>query len=145
MNSKTHAMNAMSISRALPVLGLMLCLLQPAGFSHAQSLTGRWAATGKTLDNGEQQKAILELKQDGNQLTGTVRGLGFSTGVKGTVNGAHFELYGVDWNDKTPFLVGDLVKGKIEGTEWGDKFEARAATSADEFPTLPYLDPPPLH
>jgi alpha-galactosidase len=110
-----------------------------------QSLTGSWAATGKSLENGEQQKAIFELKQDGTQLSGTVRGLGFQTNVKGTVNGSHFELFGVDWNDKKPFLVGDLSDGKIEGTQWGDKFVAKPATPADEFAKLPYIDPPALH
>jgi len=145
MTFERHAKNAMNVSRALPILGLMLCVLAASGFSRAQSLTGRWGATGKMLDNGEQQKAILDLKQDGNRLTGTVIGLGFSTAVKGTVNGSHFELFGVDWNDKNPFLVGNLVNGKIEGTQWGDKFQASPATPADEFPKLLYLDPPALH
>ena len=132
-------------ARALPFLALLLCLLFSAALAHAQSLTGRWAASGKTLDNGEQQKAILDLKQDGSQLTGTVRGLGFSVDVKGTANGSHFELFGVDWNDKKPFLTGDLANGRITGKQWDESFEARPATSADEFPTLPYIDPPALH
>jgi alpha-galactosidase len=97
------------------------------------------------LDNGEQQKAILDLKQDGNQLTGTVVGLGFSVAVKGTAKDGHFELFGVDWNDKKPFLVGNLVNGKIDGTEFGDKFYAIPATPADEFPKLAYIEPPALH
>jgi alpha-galactosidase len=96
------------------------------------------------MANGEQQKAILDLKQEGTQLSGNVRGLGFQTDVKGTVNGSHFELFGVDWNDKKPFLTGDLVNGNIEGTQWDDKFTARPATAADEFPKLAYIDPPPL-
>ena len=118
-------------ARALPFLALLLCLLFSAALAHAQSLTGRWAASGKTLDNGEQQKAILDLKQDGSQLTGTVRGLGFSVDVKGTANGSHFELFGVDWNDKKPFLTGDLANGRITGKQWDESFEARPATSAD--------------
>jgi alpha-galactosidase len=111
----------------------------------AQSLTGRWLATGKTLENGEQQKAILALKQDGNQLTGNLRGLGFQIDVTGTVKGSHFELFGVGWNDKKPFLVGDLENGKLAGTQWGGEFTARTATSADEFPKEKYIEPPPLH
>src|SRR5664279_3425656 len=79
--------------------GMLLAITLTACKSQ-QSLTGSWAATGKNLENGEQQKAIFELKQDGSQLSGTVRGLGFQTNVKGTVNGSHFELFGVDWNDK---------------------------------------------
>ncbi len=115
-----------------------------AGFASAQSLTGRWAASGKTLENGEQQKAILELKQDGDKLAGSVRGLGFQVEVTGTVSGTHFELFGVGWNDKHPFLTGGLVDGHLEGKQWGDKFSARPATDADEFPKLAYIDPPPL-
>ena len=94
---------------AAGIAGLLLAMMLTACKS-APNLTGRWFATGKTLANGEQQKAILDLKQDGNQLTGNVRGLGFQTDVKGTVNGSHFELFGVDWNDKKPFLTGDLVE-----------------------------------
>ena len=133
----------MNVSFALTVLGLLICLIYSAS-SQAQSLTGRWAATGKILNNGEQQKAIFDLTQNGDQLTGTVRGLGFSTGVKGTVKGSHFELFGVDWNDKTPFLNGDLTNGVIEGKQWGDKFSAKPATAADDFPKFPYIDPPAL-
>ena len=77
MNNQPPATTSIRSSRALPLLGLMLSMLFCAAFARAQTLTGRWAATGKTLDNGEQQKAILALKQDGSQLTGTVRGLGY--------------------------------------------------------------------
>ena len=143
MNSERNARRQMNVSFALTVLGLLICLIYSAS-SQAQSLTGRWAATGKILNNGEQQKAIFELTQNGDQLTGTVRGLGFSTGVKGTVKGGHFELFGVDWNDKTPFLIGDLTNGVIEGKQWGDKFSAKPATAADDFPKFPYIDPPAL-
>ena len=143
MTIKTFTKNTAGLLVA-GAAGMLLAITLTACKSQ-QSLTGSWAATGKTLENGEQQKAILELKQDGSQLSGTVRGLGFQTNVKGTVNGSHFELFGVDWNDKKPFLVGDLADGKIEGTEWGDKFVAKPATPADAFPTPPYIDPPALH
>jgi alpha-galactosidase len=71
--------------------GLFLAMVFTACKS-APNLTGRWFATGKTLANGEQQKAILDLKQEGTQISGNVRGLGFQTDVKGTVNGSHFDL-----------------------------------------------------
>src|ERR1035437_7110979 len=141
---KTSTMTKTAAWFVAGAAGMLLAITLTACKSQ-QSLTGSWAATGKNLENGEQQKAILELKQDGSQLSGTVRGLGFQPNVKGTVNGSHFELFGVDWNDKKPFLVGDLGDGKIEGTEWGDKFGAKPATPADEFPKLAYIDPPALH
>ena len=50
--------------------GLFICLTLLAIPGYGQGLAGRWLAQGRTLDNGEQQKSILELKQDGNELTG---------------------------------------------------------------------------
>ena len=109
------------------------------------TLTGTWATTGKTLENGEQKKGILDLKQDGNQLSGEVRDLGGPIKVTGTANAGHFELYGADWNDKKPFLVADLKDGAIDGKEWDDHFTARPATQADEIPKPQYIEPPALH
>src|ERR1700674_1295446 len=101
MTTKTHRTKSTAVLFVAGAVVLLLAITLTACKSQ-QSLTGNWAATGKTLQKGEQQKAIFELKQDGNQLTGSVRGLGFQTNVKGTVSGSHFELYGVDWNDKKP-------------------------------------------
>jgi alpha-galactosidase len=125
--------------------GLFISLALLPVLAAGQSLTGRWAATGKTMDNGEVQKAILDLTQNGNDLTGKLVALGYGVDVKGTVTGSHFELFGVGWNDKKPFLVGDLVNGELHGMQWGDAFMARPATAADELPKLPYIEPPALH
>src|ERR1035437_881672 len=46
------------------------CLMMLATCGYGQGLAGRWAATGKTMDNGEIQKAILELTVSGNDLKG---------------------------------------------------------------------------
>src|SRR5579862_1582739 len=111
----------------------------------APDLTGKWAASGKTLENGEQLKGILDLKQEGNQITGELRDLGGKRNVKGTANGAHFELYEADTDNKSPFIVGDLADGTIKGKEWDDSFTAKPATAADEVPEQPYIEPPALH
>jgi alpha-galactosidase len=120
----------------LPAI-LIACKKEP-------NLAGKWATTEKPLENGEQQRGILDLKQDGNQVTGEVRNLGGKFPVKGTVTGNHFELWGAEWSDKKPFLVADLTDGTIEGKEWDDHFTARPATAADEIPTPHYLEPPAL-
>ena len=112
---------------------------------NAQGLAGKWAVAGRTLENGEHDKAIVDLKQNGNELTGTIQSLGWSTAIKGTVSGNHFEIFGADWNDTKPFFVGDLVNGEIQGTQWGTKITARPATAADEIPKPAYIEPPPLH
>jgi alpha-galactosidase len=130
--------------RAVAALASMTLLLGVCSIQ-AQTLTGRWAVAGRTLENGEQDRAVVDLKQDGDKLTGSIQSLGWSTKIRGTVNGTHFELFGSDWNDKKPFFVGELVNGQIEGMQWGHKITARPATPADDFPKLPYIDPPPLH
>ena len=122
----------------LLAMSLTACKKQP-------NLTGKWAATGKTLENGEQQKGILDLKQDGNQITGEVRDLGGKTSVQGTATGGHFELFPSGSNDKHPFIVADLTGHTIDGKEWDDHFTAKPATAADEIPTTPYIEPPALH
>jgi alpha-galactosidase len=122
------------------ILGILL-----AGTAHGQGVTGRWAEYGKKLENGEVQKSIFDLTQKGSELSGKVTSLGFGVDVTGTVTGSHFELFGVGWNDKKPFLVGELVNGELHGAMWGDAYVAHPATPADEFPKLPYLDPPALH
>ena len=112
---------------------------------YGQGVAGRWAATGKTLDNGEIQKAILELTLTGSDLKGKLTELGFGVDVKGNVTGNHFELFGVGWDDKKPFVVGDLVNGELHWKQWGDPMVARPATPSDEFPKLPFLEPPSVH
>src|SRR5580692_11612737 len=105
--------------------GVVMAALCPAwsgASAQTASVTGRWAATGKTLHNGEQEKTILGLKQDGAQLTGTVQGLGFIEKIRGIVSGNHFEMFGVDWNNEEPFIVGDLVGGELHGKQWGKPF-----------------------
>jgi len=136
-----------TFARCLVIAGLAaLCPAWTCASAQAQSLTGRWAATGSTpLHNGELQKTIFELQQDGSRLAGTVYEMGFSVKIKGSVNGSHIEIFAADWNDKEPFLVGDLVNGELDGTQWGVKFVAKPATPADEFPKPAYIDPPAPH
>ncbi len=91
------------------------------------------------------QKGILELKQDGDKLSGTLQTLGFVNDVTGKASGTHFELFGVGWNDPKPFLVGDLVNGELHATQWGDKIVAHKATAADTIARPAYIAPPALH
>jgi alpha-galactosidase len=125
--------------------GLLLCLALLAVPGYGQNLAGRWAATGSALANGEVQKGILDLKQDGDKLSGTLQSLGFINDVTGKATGAHFELWGVGWDDPKPFLVGDLVDGELHATQWGDKIVAHKATAADAIPRPAYIEPPALH
>ena len=130
---------------AANTLGLCFCLVLAAVQGFGQSLAGRWIALGGKMDNGEQEMSILEVKQSGNELTGSLETLGLTAGVKGTVTGTHFELF-ADWNEKKPFLVGDLVNGELHAVEDGRRnIVAKPALPGDHLPTVSYIAPPSLH
>jgi alpha-galactosidase len=140
MANKAKAATLFAAWIAVMMMGMTLtgCKSQP-------KLTGKWLATGKTLANGEVEKTIFDLKEDGNHIGGEARELDWKSGVKGTFNGNHLELFDVGSNDKKPFLVAELVNGKLEGKIGDDRFTARPATDADEFPKFAYIEPPTLH
>jgi alpha-galactosidase len=126
------------------VASLSLCLMALAAVGFGQSLAGRWMAEGRTLDNGEQEKSILELKQNGSELTGTLKTLGFQVDVKGTATGNHFELFVDEWDPKRPVLVGDLVDGELRAMQGRRKVVAKPAGPNDDIPAVSYIEPPPL-
>jgi alpha-galactosidase len=143
-----HEMRCRNIGAAMSLqslAGLLLCVAFLAAPAYGQSLAGRWAATGSALANGEVPKYILDLKQDGEKLTGTLESLGFINDVTGKVTGAHFELWGVGWNDPKPFVIGDLVDGELHASQWGSRIVAHKATAADEIPRPAHIEPPALH
>jgi alpha-galactosidase len=121
-----------------------LCLAAMAATGCGHHLAGRWVATGRTLDNGEQEKYILELKQSGNQLTGKIKTWGGSVDVKGTATGNHFELFGPRSNTR-PFITGDLAGGQLQGTMGHHAWVAKPAMPSDDVPTVAYIEPPALH
>ena len=138
--------SGMRVLRAAGVraAGVMLCAGMLASVGLGQSLAGIWVQPGRTLDNGEQQKWVLELKQNGNELTGTLKSLDQAVEVKGTVTGTHFELFAA-WLPTAPFLTGDLVNGELHGMERGrHPVVAKAGTAADDIPVVSYIEPPAL-
>jgi alpha-galactosidase len=111
-----------------------------------QVVAGRWIALGRTLDNGEQEKTILELKLDDDDLSGTMKTLGYAVQVKGKVTGNHFELFLPDPNQTKPSLVGDLENGELHIVVNGNRsITARPANPEDDLPGFTYISPPTLH
>jgi len=145
MNLKMRCRNIGAAMSFSCLAGLLLCPALLTAPAYGQSLAGRWAATGSALANGEVQKDILNLKQEGDKLSGTMQSLGFINNVTGKVTGAHFELWEVGSNDPKPFVIGDLVNGELLASQWGDRIVARKATAADEIPRPAYIEPPVLH
>ncbi len=124
--------------------GVIVCLLGVTVLS-AQEINGRWASTGKLLENGEAQLRILVLKQDGEKLSGSIETLSDTHNVTGSVHGDHFELWGVGWSDVKPFITGELTNNELHGTVWGEPMVARRATAKDVISHQAYIPPPALH
>jgi alpha-galactosidase len=130
---------------SLSIVALFLSFLWTAIPGYGQNLTGRWVVSGRVLDNGEQSKSIVDLKQSGNELTGTMKNLDYAVQMKGTATGNHFELFAA-WSATRPFLVGDLVNGELHAMERGrHNLVATPTTAADDLPSVSYIEPPPLH
>ncbi len=130
---------------SLIALFLLIASFVPIARAHGQAIAGRWTIAGETLDNGEKQISILDLKQSGSDLTGTFKTLNYTVEVKGTVTGNHFQLFGPNGQQR-PFLTGDLVNGELHAVVRGrHNVVAKPATAEDDLPTVSYIAPPPLH
>jgi len=143
MRNEWSGMRVFGAMRAR-VAGVVLCVVVAASSCLAQGLAGIWVQPGRTLDNGEQQKWVLVLKQNGSDLTGTLKSLDYGVELKGTATGTHFELFAA-WQPGTPYFTGYLVNGELHGLERGRRpVTAKAGTAADDIPTVSYIDPPAL-
>ena len=120
-----------------------MSLAVPAS-AFAQSLSGKWVGVDQVLDNGVAHKVLLELKQTGDQLTGTVKTLGYSEPITGKASGNHVELF-ASWSPDQPFVVGELVGKDLHIKSEGKSFVATPTTSSDEIPSVAYIEPPALH
>jgi alpha-galactosidase len=120
------------------IAGMSVLLSLPVS---AQSLAGKWVSTGRPLDNGERNISILELKQDGSNLTGTMSTLGYTTDVKGTASGAHFQIF-ASWDPGRPFLEGELAGDQLQGRLERRPYTAHHALPGEELPAIPVLPLP---
>lgn len=125
---------------------LIAYLMSASSALFGQEFNGRWVIPSTTkLDNGDSQKTILELKQTGQALTGTVKTLGYSFKVKGSATGNHFDLYRVS-NDDTLHWAGDKVGTYLHFTKGRDpNVVVKPLTPADEISSPAYIEPPALH
>ena len=139
------SISRLNVIRSFTLLAVLCMTFGMSSCAHAPSFNGKWAGVDKIMDNGQPHQIIVELKQSGNDLTGTAQSLGFSLAITGKTNGNHFELYS-EWDKKTPFVTGELVNGDLHAVVWGkDSIVAKPATAADQIPTVKFIPPPALH
>jgi alpha-galactosidase len=116
--------------------------LAASGFG--QTLTGKWVAPGRVLDNGEENRWFLDLHQSGSEVTGTLTLLGHAYSLDGTISGSHFELFSSK-RDTKPRVAGDVAGKDLHLVRDGAEVVAVPAKPGDEYPTLKHIAPPALH
>jgi len=131
--------------RACCSIALLVAILFASPFAIAESIAGRWAAGGKILANGVQEKFIFDVTQKADKLTASFESMGFVSYGTGKLMGKHFEIWrsGADY-DK-PYLVGDLVNNELHLTIWGSSYVMHPAKPDDEIAKPAYVAPPALH
>jgi alpha-galactosidase len=142
-------LNIRKMRIGLYIGGLILgCMAQlPPAQAQAQSatVTGKWAVSEQKLDNGEDRKILLDLNQQGNDITGKYITLGYSMDVIGKVDGNHFQLFAKD-RPTRPLVHGDLNGQTLTlFLRNNHQLVAKPATAADEIPIVAYIEPPALH
>ncbi len=131
--------------RAFKTLGfttLLACLALSSAFG--QTVAGKWVAPGRVLDNGENNRMLLDLQQSGTQITGTMRTLGHLYTLEGTLNGTHFELF-ASKRDTRPRVAGDVAGNELHLVRGAEHITATPAKPGDEYPPLDHIAPPALH
>jgi alpha-galactosidase len=130
-------------------LGTLAIALAVAGLgstiAQAQDLSGKWVTPGEKLHNGETSRTILDLKQDGDKLSGRFLSLGWTMPIRGTVKANHFELFRTDVTEDKPTFTGELVNGELHSSIWGNPVVAHRATPAEDIPIPAPIAPPALH
>ena len=110
-----------------------------------QSVTGRWTADWRVLDNGEKDMIYLDLQQQGGHVSGTMTTIGHVYQLQGKIVGNHFELFS-SGRDTKPRLAGDVAGKELHLTTQNDMHPiAYPSPSEAGYPPYDRLPLPPLH
>jgi hypothetical protein len=74
------------------------------------NVAGNWTIYSKNIDNGETVRKFVQIKQNGNLLTGHFKGPNQSGGIEGTINVHHIEFHTKTRNVLT-------FRGRVEGNK----------------------------
>lgn len=94
--------------------GTSLAQEPPAG-QPPDNVEGKWTIYSKNANNGESATKYVEIKQNGNQLTGHFKGPNQSGGIEGTINVHH-----IVFRTKTRNVL--TFRGKVEGNKMSGEY-----------------------
>ncbi len=132
------------MKRFAVALTVWLACFSTAPAALAQSVAGKWAGLWRVLDNGEKDRMYLDLQQNGNEISGTMKTIGHVWQVHGTLTGTQFDVY-FSPRDTKPRMTGVVESGKLQLTREGKQFDATPANAADDYAGYDRLPLPALH
>jgi hypothetical protein len=101
---------ALSVLLILIILSGASLAQQPPAEQPPDNVAGKWTIYSKNVNNGESATKYVEIKQNGNQLTGHFKGPNQSGGIEGTINVHH-----IVFRTKTRNVL--TFRGKVEGNK----------------------------
>jgi len=119
---KMFTRKSMVIALALFCLGAQRFAVaqQPPAEAPPANVAGKWTVYAKGAD-GETSTKYLEIKQDGNTLSGHFKGPNQSGGIEGTINEQHIVV-----RTKTRWVF--VFRGRVEGNTIQGTFHDRRGT-----------------
>jgi hypothetical protein len=88
---------------------------QPPPEPPPDNVEGKWTIYSKNVDNNKTATKYIELKQNGNQLTGHFKGPNQSGGLEGTINEHH-----IVFRTKTRNVL--TFRGRVDGDKMSGEY-----------------------
>jgi len=106
---------ALSVLLILIILSSVSLAQEPPAEQPPDNVAGKWTIYSKNVNNGGSATKYVEIKQNGNQLTGHFKGPNQSGGIEGTINVHH-----VVFRTKTRNVL--TFRGKVEGNKMSGEY-----------------------
>ena len=106
---------ALSVLLILIILSSVSLAQEPPAEQPPDNVAGKWTIYSKNVNNGESATKYVEIKQNGNQLTGHFKGPNQSGGIEGTINVHH-----IVFRTKTRNVL--TFRGKVEGNKMSGEY-----------------------
>ena len=111
--------SAKLLSPLLLIIFVVLCSAslaqEPPAEQPPDNVAGNWKIYAKNVNNGGSSTKYVEIKQNGNQLTGHFKGPHQSGGIEGTINVHH-----IVFHTKTREVL--TFRGRVEGNKMSGEY-----------------------
>jgi len=114
---KNHCSKPLALSLLLLfiVFSSVSLAQEPPAEQPPDNVEGKWTIYAKNVNNGGSSTKYVQIKQNGNQLTGHFKGPNQSGGIEGTINEHH-----IVFRTKTREVL--TFRGRVEGNKMSGEY-----------------------